>query len=143
MKKIISTTVILMTLILSLSAASDSHIKYTDLPQKAKQFIHNYFHTNQIAYITKDRDFLSTSYELLFTDGTKVEFDGDGQWKEVKCKDMPWKIIPSPIRRVISQKFDGQKIIKIEKEKKGYEIKLTSGLEIKFNSQFRIIEVDD
>lgn len=83
-------------------------------------------------------------YEVLLSDGTMIEFDSKGIWKEMKCTDgLPVTLVPGYITRYIVGRYPKQLIIKCEKMRGGYEVKLTNGLEIQFDLQGRVTHVDD
>ena len=85
------------------------------------------------------------SYEVVFTNGSKVEFDGKGEWKDVNCKytQVPDEIIPQKIKEYIAANFAGAKILEIERDSRDYEVKLNNGLELTFNLKFELIDIDD
>ena len=88
MKKLMILTTILMALGISTACAdNDKPIAVTQLPQKAQLFIKAHFPKEKIALAKLERDFLETRYEVVFTNGSKVEFLKDGEWKEVECID--------------------------------------------------------
>ena len=87
MKKLMILTTILMALGISTACAdNDKPIAVTQLPQKAQLFIKTHFPKEKVALAKLERDFLETRYEVVFTNGSKVEFLKDGEWKEVECK---------------------------------------------------------
>ena len=59
-------------------------------------------------------------YEVLLSDGTIIEFDSKGIWKEMKCTDgLPVTLVPMNITRYITERFPKQLIIKCEKMRRG------------------------
>ena len=91
-----------------------------------------------------DTEVFGKSYEVVFADGDKIEFNKKGEWKEIKCKtsSVPANLVPTKIMYQIKKRYPTQKIIGIETGKEGYEVKLSSGLEIKFNRKFKVVEID-
>ena len=84
MKKLMILTTILMALGISTACAdNDKPIAVTQLPQKAQLFIKTHFPKAKVALAKLERDFLETRYEVVFTNGSKVEFLKDGDWKEL------------------------------------------------------------
>ena len=81
----------------------------------------------------------------MLNDGSKIEFDKNGNWDSVDCKTqaVPNSLVPASIRKYVKTNFRGQKIVKIDKESYGYEIELSNKLELKFSKQGRLIEIDD
>ena len=88
---------------------------------------------------------LLTRYEVVFTNGSKVEFLKDGEWKEVECKysTVPTAIIPAQIASYVSQNYPDTQIVQIDRDKRDYEVKLTNRLELTFDLNFNLIGIDD
>ena len=97
------------------------------------------------AFAKLERDFLETTYEVVFTNSTKLEFQKDGNWKEVDCKysTVPTGIVPAQIAQYVTQNYPDTKIVKIDRDKRDYEVKLTNGLELTFDLKFNLIDIDD
>ncbi len=146
MKKLMILTAILMAFgITTACADNDKPIAVNQLPQKAQQFIKAHFPKEKVAFAKLERDFLETTYEVVFTNSTKLEFKKDGEWKEVDCKysTVPAKVIPAQIAQYVSQNYPDIQIVKIERDKRDYEAKLTNGLELTFDLNFNLIDIDD
>ena len=82
---------------------------------------------------------------VTLKDGDKIEFFGNGDWKEIQCKTtlVPEALIPAPILDYVKTNYPEAGITEIECKKRGYEISLTNRLEIEFNKQFVVIDIDD
>ena len=85
------------------------------------------------------------SYDVVFASGEKLEFDKSGDWTEVKCKtgEVPAAIIPEAILKYVKANYPDAKVLEIEHDSEGYEIKLSNRLEIKFNDKFQVVDIDD
>ena len=125
--------------------ADDKAIDFSQLPAAAQSFIQSDFSTSEISFITKDTELLDTTYDVHFTDGTKVEFNSKGEWKEISCKksEINLKYVPKQILSTVGSKWPKAEIRKIERYKQGYEIELSNRLELKFDKKFRLLEIDD
>lgn len=101
MKRLLTTTLlsIVMLLICAPGAtASDRAIAYHDLPLRAQSFVKKYFNPHKVVLVKEDRGFRDTDYDVKFTDGSEIEFNGRGEWTEVKCpKGLKNGIIPVQI----------------------------------------------
>ena len=86
-----------------------------------------------------------SSYDVILTDGTNVEFNHKGEWKEIKRHGLPipQAIIPEVIQDLIKKNYSSNKVVKIEKEIRDYEIKLDNGLEMTFDLKGNLIDIDD
>lgn len=146
MKKIIIVALAVFSLgILTANADNDRLTVKENLPKKAQLFIDSNFKNAKITYVKDERDFLERSYEVLFADGTKVEFNRNGEWKEVDCRRsaVPTAIVPAKILNYVNSNYPGVKILQIERDKVDYELKLSNSLELTFNKKFNIIDIDN
>ena len=60
----------------------------------------------------------------------------------MKNESVPEAVIPSNIMSYLKVKFPNNKVIKIEQERKKYEIKLDHGIEIEFDKNGKLIKID-
>ena len=123
---------------------NEKPIQVGQLPTKAQTFITTYFKGHKVALAKQDSDLFSKSYDVIFTNGEKIEFDKSGDWTEVKCKSgVPTQIVPSAIRTYVKNNYPDASIIQIERKRNEYEVKLSNRWEITFDSQMRVIDIDD
>lgn len=147
MKKIF----MLLVLVLSIStmpaiASRKKAIQKEMLPQQARTFIDKHFKHTDISFAKSERENLARrEYEVVFTNGDKIEFDGNGLWKDIDCKynEVPKEAIPEQIAKYVKEHYKGARIIKIEKDRKKYEVKLSNRIKLKFNSSLQFIGYDD
>ncbi len=127
------------------NAGNDRPIKVGELPEKAQQFIRQHFPDEKVSFAKEERELFDTTYEVIFTDSSKVEFLKNGEWKEVDCKysKVPAAIIPPQIARYVSQNYPDMSVVQIERGKRDYEVKLSNGLELTFDLKFNLIDIDD
>ena len=57
-------------------ADHDRAVTTEQMPRQAQEFIARYFPGEKIAYAKKESDFFEVIYEVMFTNGSKVEFRG-------------------------------------------------------------------
>lgn len=126
-------------------AGDDRPIEYAKLPAAARQFITSYFGDTRVSYAKVDSEWWDTTYEVVFVDGRKVEFEKDGAWKEVSCKysQVPDVIVPPRIREYVAASHPGQKMVKIERSRREYEVKLDNVLDLTFDRNYNLIDIDD
>lgn len=119
-------------------------VQISELPQAAQDFIAQHFAGREMSLIQIDRDFLETTYDVVFSNGDKLEFDKNGEWKEVDCKysEVPAAIIPQAIRENISNQYPQAKILEIDRDTREYDVKLDNRLELKYNKNFQLIDID-
>ena len=134
--------VALMCMIMSATTfASDRVITANQLPAAAQTFINQTFPGASIMYAEID----DGKYEVHLNDGSEINFDRKGNWDKVDCKlkAVPAHLIPATIASNVETQFSGTVITKIDKERYGYEIELSNGLDLKFNRQGMLSEIDD
>lgn len=129
----------------SFVSCKDVIITADKLPATAQTFIKEYFPGSDISYAKKDKELTKTTYEVVLQDGTEIDFDSKGQWDKIDCKraTVPAKLIPDAIATYVQTNFPGQAIVKIDKELFGYEIELQNDLELKFDKNGRLVNIDD
>ena len=59
-------------------ADHDRAVTTEQMPRQAQEFIARYFPGEKIAYAKKESDFFEVIYEVMFTNGSKVEFRRNG-----------------------------------------------------------------
>lgn len=145
MKKILLLLVCLFSLQTVVRADDDRPIAVTQLPASAQQFIKKHFAGNQVAFAKMEKDWFSKSYDVTFTNGNKLEFDEKGEWTEVDCKytSVPAAIVPKAIADYVAQNYKDVRILKIDRDTRDYEVKLSNRLELKFDLQFNLIDIDN
>ena len=147
MKRTFITTffAMLLALITVSCHSDDNEIGYADLPTTAQLFVKQYFADATYSRVEKEKDNGSWEYEVLLSDGSKVEFNEKGEWTSVECKysEMPVGIIPTVIAEDIAKRYPDLKPYKIEKEVGGYEIDIPGyDLYYSYNGMFIRAEID-
>lgn len=147
MKKLFFTLFSLLALQLSATTlGNDKQISFNELPAQSQQLIKQYFSNQPIALVKEDSDLFDKSYEVLFTNGDKIEFDKKGKWETIDCRYtyLPTDLVPKQILNHVNKNYSDIKIISIEKESKGgYEIVLSNGLDLDFDTRFNLINIDN
>lgn len=109
------------------------------------QFVTQHFPNATVQMVMPDED----DIDVVLNDYTKIEFRLNNEWKKVDCEHsttftaVPATIVPEQITAYVNANFPGAIIKKLEKKFRGWEIELNSGLELKFNSNFKVMEIDD
>ena len=127
------------------SFASDRIISVDQLPEPAKKFVEATFPGHAISYATIDVDFGSKSYEVRLDNGVEVDFDKDGTWDKVDChfNAVPAHLVPATIAEYVKTHFPGTQIVKIDKERRGYEVELSNDFDLQFNKNGKFLRIDD
>lgn len=138
---------IVFALFLSVAAyADDTPIAVDQLPAAVKTFVAQKFPAQKILFAEKDSGFFEkTKYEVRLDDGTKIELFKDGTWNKVenKQKGVPASFISKGIADYVKANYATTPVIKVDKERYGYDVELANDLELKFNEQFQLVGMDD
>ncbi len=116
------------------------------LPAKAREFIHQYFSDTKVSYIKIDDDlFERKKYEVVLANGTDIDFDKNGEWVEIEGKrtPIPVSILPDTSGNYLRTNFPENVMIQIEKKRDGYEVELNNDFTLEFDSNGRLIKLDD
>lgn len=145
MKKMISTFAVLVLALGVACAKEDRPIKVEQLPAAAQEFIKAHFPKSTVSFAKIDDELVYKEYEVMLTDGTKLEFDGEGEWKDVDCKysTVPSAIVPKQIAQYVRKNYPDAKILKIDRDRRDYEVTLSNRLELTFDMQFNLVDIDD
>ncbi len=146
MKKFLSILTVVLGTTLSACAGDVVTRDINKLPENARKSLNANFPQAKISYIKIDKELLrKDTFEAILTDGTKVEFDGEGNWKEVDCgrNAVPEAYIPTQIRTYLKANFPQQKVTTIERERRKYKVELDNELDAEFDLQGNFLRLDD
>lgn len=149
MKKFFKTLALALVCFIGIqtTALADSFkpIAYQKIPAAAKNIISKNFPGKKVALSKMESGIIDKSYDVIFTDGTKIEFDRKGNWTEIDCraKAVPSALIPRAIAQYASANYRGARIVKIERDDKKYDVELSTGIELTFDKRFNLIDIDD
>lgn len=133
------------TLTFSAASAQDSKVTFNDLPADAINFVREHFLVDHIASVWKDTDYNDEEYTVIFRDGLEIEFNGNGDWKELKARHgkVPDHVVPEKILAHVRATFPFESIKEVSHNltKKRYEAELTNEQELKFDENFNFIGV--
>ena len=146
MKRFIISTLAFLFAVVTISAftGKDTPIAFSDLPRAAQQLIHKHFAGSKVALAKMEKELLGRSYEIIFTNGNKIEFDRNGKWTSLDCEytQVPTALIPKPILQYVRNKYPRAKVIEIERNRKGYTVELNNHIDIKFNNNYKVVNID-
>lgn len=109
-------------------------INQTNLPKAAQTFLSKHFPGDEVLKAEKEQGRRGTEYEVDLKSGAEVDFQENGNWKEVKAargKAVPDAIVPDAIAKYVAKNFKDQSIVEISRKRGGYEVELSNGTELK------------
>ncbi len=136
--------------IIGISSAAVAIDKYTRdvkvLPKTAQTTLENNFKA-KVNTIKIDKELgIISDYDVVLTDGTEITFDRSGNWKDIETTvhgAVPAALVPDAITKYVNTAQPGQRIIGIDKERSGYDVELSNGVEMKFDIQGKFLRFDD
>ena len=126
-------------------ADRDRAIDPGQMPARAQSLLRTYFSEMKVALAKVDSEWFETRYEVVLTDGTKLEFDRRGDWVEIACRSVavPDDLIPEAIRQKVGELYRDVPVMKIERaERRGYEVQLSNRITLKFDAELKLIDID-
>ncbi len=144
MKKIIFAAIALMAMTFTACDDKVKILQYDELPALAQQTISEYFADEQISVIQKEYDDWGKKYTVLFVSANGIEFNKKGEWREITCRatKVPDGLVPVQIREYVEKTYPGTLIWKINKDTRDYEVELNNFIELKFDLNFNIIDIE-
>lgn len=125
--------------------ADDKPVTFNQLPKAAQTFINVNYPNEKMSFATVDDDFIRPDYHVALVNGVMIQFENDGSMEKIEVRngDLPEGIVPRQITEAVKGYYPDAKIIGYEVGKRSYEVKLSNRMELKFNSRFDVIEIDD
>lgn len=117
----------------------------TPVPVRATAFIDQYFPESSVVLVEIENDEGTREYSVWLNDGTKIEFDMQGNWKRVgrKKTGVPSILIPDTIMQYVKTHYPNDVVTKFSKKEYGYKLELSDDMDLRFNKQFQFIgEID-
>lgn len=137
---------VILTATISASARDIYSHDVSVLPAAAQTIIKNNFKA-KVSHIKIDKDFgRITDYDVVLTDGSEITFDSKGNWKDVEVganETVPAAFVPTAISAYVKANQKNAKIVGIEKHRSGYDVELSNGVDMKFNSDGKFLRYDD
>ena len=113
MKKILFA--ILAAFSLQVATAQDRKVDFNELPADAINFVRQHFLVADINSVWKDVDYKDEEFSVIFKDGLEIEFNGEGDWKEIKVHrgKVPDHVVPEKILAHVNATFPFESIKEI------------------------------
>lgn len=129
----------------ALIKADDKPIPFDKLPDLAKTFVKTNFPSAKVLYSSIDDDIIAPDYEVVLDNGFEIQFRNDGRLEKVDANSgvISESLIPEKIRDYIKSNYPNVTYKEYEVGARSYEVKISNGLELTFNSEFKVIEIDD
>ena len=118
----------------------------TKIPTRSRAFIDQYFPESSVVIVEMEEDDKGMNeYEVWLNDGTKIDFDLQGEWKTVARKKtgVPLTLIPQQLITFVNTNYPNNVITKFSRKDYGYKLELSDDMDLRFNKQYQFIEEVD
>lgn len=115
---------------------------YKEFAQKLLQFRNDRQLLIDWVLVEMDVDDEGKEYCAWLNDGTKVEFDLQGEWKRVSRNKtgVPARLVPPVITEYVKANYPQNIISKLSKKLYSYKIELSDDMDLRFDPQGNFIE---
>lgn len=146
MKKTIAALLLLIAVSLPTLARDSYAHDAAVLPTAAQTVVKNNFKSG-VSFVKIDRELGRVSeYEVVLQDGSEITFDSKGNWKDIETslqREVPASFIPKPIAGYVKKVQPGTRIVGIERDRRGYDVQLSNGVEMRFTRSGEFAGYDD
>lgn len=149
MKKLILTFTALITvafILVSCDKDDDHQVPATSLPASASTFLNTFFKDVTIRKVEKQTPTATnkTAYSVELANGIEVDFDQEGNWKEVESDNdtaIPTGFISTTIVRYVDTNYKTSQISAIDKVTAGFEVELTNDIDLLFDPSGQFVKI--
>ena len=144
MKKAINLMSVLGAVLVMLTACDKESVITADgLPKEAQAYITQHFPGHEVVQVVKERDDLKTTYEVYLSEGFNLDFDKKGKILGVEgSSKLPDSVVPEKILTYVNTNYPDHFIRDWELDDRGQEVKLSNGMELKFDKNGNFLRID-
>lgn len=128
------------------SCEKEEAVGYEKLPAAGQEFLNEHFAGLEVTGVIREKEGLKgREYEARLKNGVTVKFDKDGNWEDVDAPGntaLPTSFILPPIVTYVEAEYPEAGINDIDKERHGFDIELTSGLDLEFDTEGNFVRID-
>lgn len=121
-------------------------VQQTDLPQSAQNFIKQNFGSEIIQNVIKESDVSGDEYNIQLSNGIKINFDANGEWKEVKAgvanQSVDASFLPQASREYLKKNYPEIGIKSIDRDATGIDVELLNNVDLKLDSNGNFLRID-
>ena len=126
----------LLLIATSLFVNAQEKQKVKKLPAEATTFLDVNFKGIQIQEMHKEKEGTSFKYEVKLVNGTEIEFNNRGRWREVESKttSLPTTMLQTTVAEYIQKTYPGAKVTEIKKGVRFNFVEINDNLNLQFDS---------
>jgi hypothetical protein len=147
MKKLITVAMLFVALAVFTACDHEAVITESKLPLSSREFLKTHFEGITVTRIVKETDSFDKDYTVYLENGFTVDFTKSGNWDEVDghIRAVPQSILdllPKGVVQYTDTTFAGNAIVKVNRERYGYEIELGGDIELAFSASGAFLRFD-
>ncbi len=144
MKKAIRLVTLMGAVLVMFTACDKESIVSADgLPKDAQVYITQHFPSHEILQVVKERDDLKTTYDVYLSEGFNLDFDKKGKILGVEgAGKLPDSVVPAKVLTYVNTNYPDFFIRDWELDDRGQEVKLSNGMELKFDKNGNFLRID-
>ncbi|MBO5902704.1 MAG: PepSY-like domain-containing protein [Tidjanibacter sp.] len=134
MKKVLISLMVLMsstTLI-----GRDRPVLFEQLPAQARATIETNYPGVKVSYAIYDNDIFERHYEVVLTNGVKIDFSRNGKWRSIDCERqaIPEGLIPAGVIEFVKAHHPNNFVVDMDRRDGIFmDVQLNNGLDLKFS----------
>lgn len=127
------------------ASAQEKNIAFEQLPAQAKTFVKEHFSTLKVVSVFEETKPNHKEYDVIFENGTEIEFSSNGEWEEVKSRttELPASVIPTAILQHVKKQFPDAFIREIKTKRYGFEVEISNGMDLEFDKSGKFLRFDE
>lgn len=128
------------------SCEKEEVVSPEELPAEGQAFLSDHFAGINVVRVEKEKNRTEgTEFEARLENGIVVKFDKNGNWDDVDAPDtvaIPTSFILTPVVEYVAAEYPDTEINGIDKEPHGFDVELTNGLDLEFDTEGKFIRID-
>jgi len=117
------------------------------IPHVAKKFIEEHFPNTTILHVENKQSPVSdgTVFNIELSDKTEVDFDKDGEWREISTEGqglVPLAVLPARVQEYLKTNYAGQTVKSVDKEIDNLAVELTNDIDLVFDLDGKFLRLD-
>lgn len=127
-----------------LSCDKETILQDSEIPTAIKSYVTENFPENPIIQAVKDRDGITTTYDIILDQNIKLEFNSDKEIIDIEgVTALPNSVIPKKIAQYVSANHPTNTITDWKIDDRRQKVKLNNGLELEFNKDGDFLRIDN
>ncbi|MBO5698414.1 MAG: PepSY-like domain-containing protein [Bacteroidaceae bacterium] len=120
-------------------------LEFETLPYSVQLFVNQNFPNRCVISVKIEYVLFKRKIKVTMNDGTKIDFDGDGDWIDIEnaSDDVLLDVIPCAVMACVHDQFNHAKIIAAERHAHKLRIELVDHTVLTFNDDYDLLQVKE